>query len=602
MRILKPTYLAFLAIAFVHIWHMSGIRDPHITSWDNFGYYTVLPQTFINGDPGNAHMDKVAGMAKKYDLSPTLYQFHRVQNGNNISQYPLGMAVFYAPAFITGHIIAKVSGFEADGYSAPYQYSLIWFEVLYSLVAFVFLRKIFLRFFSEWISCALMLICFFGTNYYISVTGAMGMPHQYLFLAYVLLIWCTIKWTAEPTKKHAFFIGLLLGLMAITRPTDVLAFFIPLLWGVNNGAQFKARLYMVFKTHRSQLFILCLGALLFVGIQMMYWKMYAGEWVHYSYKNQREIFEFLHPSTVDFLFGFRKGWFLYTPVMLVAVIGVIYAWRKKAEFGLAFFVFTLITVYVLSSWSCWWYATSFGQRAMVQSYPVYLLGLGFLLNFLFTHRYVMGWIVSFFIFCFVLLNQFQTWQVNRTILRLDRMTKDFYTNAFLRTDPAWGVDTLLMINHDITLSNELPRKWRYEPVAIHKPGRKPDSANVYFVKHTQYPNLEVKFQVPDMKNEIHAWYKVVFEYKFPNVSDTSKCNLIESMIDHHEMGYAWQAFLFTGQSKPLKDGWHRFENYYLTPTRVFEGDKFFAAIDYLGSGMVLVRKLSVEVYNEKPGL
>ncbi|HYG51218.1 MAG TPA: hypothetical protein VD905_09965 [Flavobacteriales bacterium] len=601
MRFFKPTYLVVMLIAAVLVQHAAGVKNPRVTSWDCFGYYLVLPQTFVNGDPGNSNLDKVAAIAKKYDLTPTLYQVHSVPNGNFISQYPLGMAVFYMPAFITGHVIAKTGGYEADGFSPPYQYALIWFEVVYVLLSFVFLRKILLYFFNEILATALMLVCFFGTNYYISVINATGMPHQYLFLMYVLLIYFTIKWHKTPSRASAFYIGLILGLMAITRPTDALAFLIPFLWGVKNGKELKDKFRLLFGIRLPDMLMLSLGIFICVFMQMLYWKIYAGQFLHYSYKNQREIFELLHPDTLNFLFSFRKGWFLYTPVMFIATVGLVYAWRKKTEYGLAFLVFTVLTVYVLSSWSCWWYAASFGQRSMVQSYPVYLIALGFLLQMLFARFRVGAWVLSFFILCFIGLNQFQTWQINRGILRLDRMTKDFYLASFTKTKRVWGVDTLLIIDHDIVRSPTLPRKWRYEKVRTYTPERKPDSADVHFVVATKYPELEVKFNVPDMKNEVHAWYKVSFEYKFVNEMDSARSFLIETMVDNHEMGYSWENFPFAKQSEKLNNGWLRFENYYLTPTRVFEGDKFLTGIEYKGTDHILVRNLQVEVYNEKPG-
>jgi hypothetical protein len=602
LRYLKPTYIAFAVIAAVLFLSSLKVKNPRVTSWDCFGYYLILPQTFIHGDPGNRDLAKIDAFAKKYDLTPTLYQVHPVDNGNFISQYPIGMAVFYFPAFVTGHLIAKSAGFEADGFSTPYQYSIIWFEFLYVLISFIFLRKILIYFFNELLAAALMLICFFGTNYFITVTSSMGMPHQYLFMLYVLLIYYTIQWTNRPLKKHAFYIGLILGLMTITRPTDALAFLIPLLWGVRNRKDFRDKLHFLFKTHYSHLLLLCFGGLIFVLPQLLYWKLYAGEFLHYSYKNPREKFEFLHPNTFNFLFSFRKGWFIYTPIMLIAITGIIFAWRKKTAYGLAFLLFTVISIYVLSSWTCWWYATSFSQRSMVQSYPIYLIALGFLLNHLFIHFKTSTMIVSFFIVCFVGLNQFQTWQINHGILDFSRMTKDFYVATFAQTEKNWGTDTLLLINHDVSYINEMPRKWRYEITESHYAKRKPDSANVHILKHTPYPELEVRFSVPDMKNEMHAWYNVSFEYKLIQPADSLQAFVIETMVDEHGEGYSWQHFLMKPGAKPIGNGWFRFENYYLSPVRVFENDKFLTSVDYLGTGIILVRKMKVNVYTEKPGL
>jgi hypothetical protein len=327
--------------------------------------------------------------------------------------------------------------------------------------------------------------------------------------------------------------------------------------------------------------------------------MYAGSFVHYSYVNQREIFEFHRPHTIDFLFSYRKGWFVYTPVMLLAMAGLFMLIGKKTMYGTAFLIFTPVTIYVLSAWSCWWYATSFGQRSMIQSYPVFLICIGFLMQQLFSKGKMAGIAVVVFMAAATAFNQFQLWQVDHGIMPLDRVTKDYYWAVFGKTEYPQGADTLLMIEHSPARVIELPRKWRYRSKGTKYPVRKPDSSGVYFLVNDPKTWPHIEFVTGDMQDEQYAWYRVSFDFKLQNPSDSVKCTLIETMVDNHVRGFGWESFPFYADAKKIGDGWMHFENYYLTPVKVLQGD-FFQTYPWFEGDKMMVRNFTVRIFKPKP--
>ena len=81
------------------------------------------------------------------------------------------------------------------------------------------------------VAWTLVLLCF-GTNYlnYSAIDGAM--THNNVFTIYALLLLTTHRFYVRATWSRALLIGACIGLMALTRPTEIIAALIPVLWGL----------------------------------------------------------------------------------------------------------------------------------------------------------------------------------------------------------------------------------------------------------------------------------------------------------------------------------------------------------------------------------
>src|SRR5690606_19563141 len=93
---------------------------------------------------------------------------------------------------------------------------------------------------------------------------------------------------------------------------------IPLLWGMTS---LRARLADLARRWR-QLGLAALVAALIISLQPLYWKYVSGEWIVYSYGDQG--FNWLRPRIWRGLMGVNIGWWVYTPMMLIAMAG----WRR----------------------------------------------------------------------------------------------------------------------------------------------------------------------------------------------------------------------------------------------------------------------------------
>jgi hypothetical protein len=137
---------------------------------------------------------------------------------------------------------------------------------------------------------------------------------------------------------------------------------IPLL--LNNAEELKQLLGKLFK-NKARFFLFALGGLVsIVFLQFLLWKWQSGNWFTWSYSG--EGFNFLHPAFIENLFGFRNGLFLHSPIFLLsAITAAILIFRDRYTAGYWWGYF-LLNTWIISSWWCWDYETSFGNRPFTE--------------------------------------------------------------------------------------------------------------------------------------------------------------------------------------------------------------------------------------------
>lgn len=416
--------------------------------YDNLGYYLYLPKFFIYHDPYMIKLnDWLYPLIEKYNNTPYLYQLNFVEN-HYVIRYPLGQSLFYAPFFFLAHIITQFTSYPADGFSIIYQVTVRLGSFFYLIAGLFLLRKALTIIFDEKTTSINLILLVFGTNLHL-YAGSTS-PHETLFLLYSGMLYLTIH------RKNYFSLHFWLkaaaitGLACITRPTDVIIGFIPLLWGLKNLHELGQHLWSFITKNTITLLLSLLVFCAVLFLQLLYWKIFAGKWVYYTYEATSEKLQLLSPHTLEFLFSYRKGWFIYTPLMFVALFGFRIMYRQRRDLFLSLFVFYVINLYLISSWSTWWYADSFSQRTMVQSLAVSIIPLGFLLRYIMQKRVLAKSLFFTLIMLLFSLNLFQTWQFHNGIFPLDRLTKDAYFYIFLKTKiDIKKRESLMLINRNI---------------------------------------------------------------------------------------------------------------------------------------------------------
>lgn len=409
-------------------WNEPGTQA--LISWDVSGYYLYLPSFFYD-DLGKLH--NIPYIQEHYGpFGGDFYNAYKLPNGNHVLKYPAGQAIMYLPGFVVAHYWATWAAYPVDGFSWPYQFCLVMNGLLFSFLGLWIIRKVLLNYFDDVpVAISLAVLCV-ATNYlnYVSIVGAL--THNYLFTLYALIIWCTIRFYERPGYVRALLLGLLCGLATITRPTEIISALIPLLWGLGSWQEGKQRAQLLLSLWPKVLLFIA-GTVAIGSIQLIYWHTYTGHWLYWSY-GQEETFSFLSPHYYYGLFSYRKGWLVYTPVMLLAIVGLLPFIKNYRQLFGPVLVFLALSMYLVFSWDCWWYGGSFSQRAMIQSYALWVFPLTAFFSWLQGHRAAIIASTVFIIFC-IWLNLLQTWQANSdtAFMESNIMNRSYYWRIFGKT-------------------------------------------------------------------------------------------------------------------------------------------------------------------------
>ena len=407
-----------------------------VTQWDAFGYYLYLPATAIYHD--YKKLDWAAAVDEKYNVTGgDGMPVQHLDNGNNVCKYLGGVAILQLPLFGIAHFCAKITDSPADGFSAPYQYALAYGVLLYCMLAIFLLRHILLRYFDDRVAAITLLLLCLASNFIQYAAIDSGLSHAWIFPLYVLLLYATIRWHERAHAGWALLAGYIIGLATICRPTEAIALFIPLLWNTHTREAARAKWRQV-KSQPTHILLAVLGGLLGILPQLLYWKSVTGSFIY----DVGSKWMFLNPW-FRVLFGWEKGWFIYTPIAIFFVLGLLF--MKRYPFRKAALVFCLLNIWIVIAWEDWRYGGSYSTRALVQSYPVFSLALASFIERIQRSK----WRIAFYTLGTYLLgvNLFQILQYNSTILHYNDMNRRYYSRIYLNPAPT-ALDMSLLDTDD----------------------------------------------------------------------------------------------------------------------------------------------------------
>lgn len=419
-----------------------GGRGPlKVTTWDALGYYMYLPAKYIYHDEKDLRW--FPKMDSTYSLSGgEFYQATKHSNGNFVFKYLKGVSQLQLPFFAMAHFYALHSTYPADGFSAPYQYAIALSCLVYVILGLFLLRAILLRYFKDGSIAITLILLTIASNFvqYVSVDAALS--HGFIFPLYVLILYATIKWHTKPKLFWAFLIGFVIGLAAISRPTEAVMLFIPLLWNTQSR-ELRIEKFQFFKSNYIHLIWVAVGVFFAVLPQLFYWHRVTGSWVY----DVGSKWDFLNPH-FRVLFGGEKGWFVYTPVTILFVLG--FFLMKKTEYRNALMTFCMLNIYIIISWHIWRYGGSYSCRALVQSYPIFAFPLACFVEYTIQSK----WKILFFLMYVYLIavNLFQIKQYNENIIHYDSNSFRYYQAIYLNPKPS--AFDMSLLDHTEMIQNE----------------------------------------------------------------------------------------------------------------------------------------------------
>jgi hypothetical protein len=420
--ILLPLVAALLLFIGYRFLAGEGNGWKQIISSDGVGYYAYLPSLIIHADPSWENFTR-ADAARN---PGTAYnpQFLTEVNGRPVNKYFAGEAILLLPFFLPALLLSWITQSPVDGLSFWFQLLAGTAALFYLVCGLYYVRKILASLgFGNMPSAVATMSVFLGTNLLWYSLGGPTMSHVFSFFAISSFLWHCMEFDRQGSDRTAVCCGILLALVILLRPVNLIILLaVPLLLKNKGPADFFSSLAGSRKPGFFGAFILLLL------IQPVLWYLQTGHWIISSYPG--EGFNLDSPRIADFLFSARRGWFVYTPLMAVALLGLFFLPGKRFIKPATLIAFLFAVVYISSSWWCWYYSDGYGQRPMVDFYPVFAIGMAALLD---RSKQVPRLALLTLILFLTVLNLFQTWQFSSGIISSDNMTSAKYRHVFLRS-------------------------------------------------------------------------------------------------------------------------------------------------------------------------
>ncbi len=391
------------------------------------------------------------GIAQTPDFHQTFLELETA-TGRRINYGTIGCAILWAPFYAVADMIARViraagGTVAVDGYSKPYLAAVAYGSAFYGFAAVVLGIAAARRLIGTH-ALSSGLAVWLGTPLLFYMYVAPPFSHACSAFAVALFVTVWLNARQSWTVSGAVLLGLTGALMAMVREQDLLIALGPvvdflLAWAKGTGKLQELR-------HTAA--VAAAGALAFlVG--------YLPQLIAYQALNgaprpsplvMRKMF-WHAPHALQVLADPEHGWLFWTPLALLALIGLVqFAVRPMAiggenantptdlrQIGLCLLLMVALQVYVSGAVESWTVAGAFGQRRFVAMTVFLIMGLAALQSRTTSRgtRIVMSTLIAIAVWWNVALTaEFGTGMMNRQKLELGRNAYDAFV-TLPRTAP-----------------------------------------------------------------------------------------------------------------------------------------------------------------------
>lgn len=321
-----------------------------------------------------------------------------------INVAPVGSAILWAPAFALAHggvLLAQAFGsaVEADGYSRPYIVAICFASALYGLFGLLLSYAVTRRYAGVWAATAAALVCWLASPLVFYMYVSPGWSHTGSFFATALFIWYWLRTRGTRTGKQWALLGLIGGLMTLTREQLGLFLLLPAIEAlVSYWRPLRERQWQR-AGHLLALHLIFLAALVvaltpqLAAYQVLNGRMAPSTEVldkvgydpedpdAHGVPGSAHFWDTLVDARPSPMTGrsFAHGALLWTPVWALALLGLVLLWRRDPVLLWSLVLAFAAQVWINGSFGTTWHLSgSFGFRRLIEATPIFVLGLALL--------------------------------------------------------------------------------------------------------------------------------------------------------------------------------------------------------------------------------
>lgn len=390
-------------------------RGGRLVVGDGVHYYVYVRSAVFDHDLQFANdYTKLYGMKTPEDV-PT-WMRERTVTGHVANMMSVGPPLLWMPLFllVTGLVAAgRLLGIDypLDGFGWVFQASAGYSGIIMATAGVWISYRLAARYFDRataiWSTLAIWLAS--SALYYSGMSPTYSHSASMLVVSAFLYVWATS--IGRQTAGRYALVGLLAGFVALVRWQDAIFLVVPLvdaIWHVLRPIEAGAGTPAIARLGRAfvRLAVCGVAAIVAFAPQMLVWKVLygspltmpqTGAWMQWS-----------APFWWRVLFSDLHGLFTWTPVLALAVVGMVPLFRRDRRLGTALAAALLVSLWANGSVVEWWAGEAYGARRFVSCFAIFVLGFcGFASTWLRTRPRLLVTIGVFVILNGLLLLQYQ---------------------------------------------------------------------------------------------------------------------------------------------------------------------------------------------------
>ena len=381
-----------------------GYRNqPSKIESDGKYYYQFLLSLWFDRDLDFANNYRVARKPfMAHDVDYYGFADRPTGAGRPINLFTIGPAVLWAPSFAVafggGALLSLIGVLEAppDGWERSFQLIVMFSAVAYSALTLMLLYRLLVEHFARRVVLLGLALGFWSTSWLYYCVFEPSMSHVYDLFTLVLFVWTCRRAIRRGGVAWHLAVGLAAGLHVLVRTQNlasvllVLAFF-ALAPGPAGRHQRLGRSGGQWAVLAAALALallpLAASNRAIFGEVFVVPQTYEGSFLRLS-----------SPRLGGVLFSARNGLFSHHPVLLLGAAGLVWAmarWRRHRDVALRLLL-PLGLVFAAQLWINasaidWWGGHAFGQRRLLSSVALFVVGFCVLLQALGADRRGRRW-------------------------------------------------------------------------------------------------------------------------------------------------------------------------------------------------------------------
>jgi hypothetical protein len=374
-----PTVRQWIVLVCLFLLSLPAVT-PRIYSSDEIQYFAYLRSLWFDHDLSFENEYQYfydRGIAKSDGFHETFLEM-RTDTGRRLNFGTIGCAILWSPFYAAGDVVARAAGAPVDGFSKPYVAAVAYGSAVYGFLALVLAllsaRRLGLNGFpaalAVWLGTPLL--------FYMYVAPPFSHACSAFGVALFTYVWLRVR--DDWSTRGLIALGAAAALMAMVREQDAffaagpaLDFGLWALGGLSHSSQSqrpKAKRLIARAAAGAGAF-----AVAFAPQAAAYITLNGHLGPHASVSHKMH---WTAPHALQVLFSPEHGFFVWTPLALVAIAGLVWMAAHASPFrriGLCLLVMVALQIYVGGSVDSWTVAGGFGQRRFIALTTAMVIGL-----------------------------------------------------------------------------------------------------------------------------------------------------------------------------------------------------------------------------------